>query len=179
MVTIETKRLLIREFTLDDFEAVHRYGTNPNVVKFMTWGPNTEAETRQFLQSKLQSQVLKPRVSYDLAITFDGIPIGGGGLTIHDLKSDEAELGYCFDEPYWGKGFGTEFATAMIRYGFEELHLHRVIAKCDPENHGSYQVMENTGMTKEGHLRENLKVRGHYRDTLIYGILRHEWESTG
>ena len=179
MVTIETKRLLIREFTLDDFEAVHRYATNPNVVKFMAWGPNTEAETRNFLQSKLQSHVLKPRVSYDLAITVDGTPIGGGGLTIHDLKSDEAELGYCIDEPYWGKGFGTEFAAAMIGYGFEELLLHRVLAKCDPENHGSYRVMEKNGMTKEGHLRENLKIRGQYRDTLIYGILRHEWESTG
>jgi len=179
MVTIKTKRLLILEFTLDDFEAVHRYATNPNVVKFMAWGPNTEAETRNFLQSKLQSQVLKPRVSYDLAITVDRTPIGGGGLTIHNLKRDGAELGYCIDEPYWGKGFGTEFAAAMIRYGFEELLLHRVLAKCDPENHGSYMVMEKNGMTKEGHLRENLKIRGQYRDTLIYGILRHEWESTG
>jgi ribosomal-protein-alanine N-acetyltransferase len=72
-----------------------------------------------------------------------------------------------------------EFAAAMIRYGFEELLLHRVLAKCDPENHGSYRVMEKNGMTKEGHLRENLKIRGQYRDTLIYGFLRHEWESTG
>ena len=179
MVTIETDRLLIREFTLDDFDAVHKYATNPNVIKFMTWGPNTETETKQFLQSKLQSQVVKPRASYDLAITVDGIPIGGGGLTLHDQKSGEAELGYCLDEPYWGKGLGTEFAVAMVRYGFEELDLHRIIAKCDPESHGSYRIMEKIGMTKEGHLRENQRIRGKYRDTLIYGILRGEWESTG
>jgi RimJ/RimL family protein N-acetyltransferase len=179
MVTIKTDRLLIREFTLDDFDAVHRYATNPNVIRFMTWGPNTETETKQFLQSKLQSQVVKPRASYDLAITVDGIPIGGGGLTIHDQKSGEAELGYCFDEPHWGKGLGTEFAVVMVKYGFEELDLHRIIAKCDPENHGSYRIMEKIGMTKEGHLRENQRIRGKYRDTLIYGILRGEWESTG
>ena len=179
MVIIETKRLLIREFALEDFDAVHRYATNPNVVRFMTWGPNTKNETRRFIQRKLQSQILKPRASYDLAITLDGIPIGGGGLTIHDQKSGEAELGYCFDEPHWGKGLGTEFAATMIRYGFEELDLHRVTARCDPENHGSYRVMEKNGMTREGHLRENQMVKGKYKDTLIYGILRGEWESTG
>jgi len=176
MVTIETQSLLIREFTLDDFEHVHKYASNLNVVKFMTWGPNTENETRRFIQRKLQSQVVKPRVSYDLAITKDGKLIGGGGLTIHDLNSDEAELGYCLDEPNWGKEIGTEFASAMIRYGFEELLLHRVFAKCDPENYGSYRIMEKNGMTKEGHLRENQKVRGKYRDTLIYGILSGEWD---
>lgn len=179
MVTIETERLLIREFTLDDFDAVHRYASNSNVVRFMTWGPNTDTETKQFLQSKLQAQILKPRVSYDLAITLEGVLIGGGGLTIHDQKSGEAELGYCFDEPYWGNGLGTEFASAMIRYGFEELDLHKIIAKCDPENQGSYRIMEKNGMIREGHLRENQRIRGKYRDTLIYGILRGEWESTG
>lgn len=179
MVTIETDRLLIREFNLEDFNAVHKYASNPKVVRFMTWGPNTETETKQFLQSKLKSQVVMPRASYDLAITVDGIPIGGGGLTIHDQKSGEAELGYCLDEPHWGNGFGSEFAAAMIRYGFENLDLHRVIAKCDPENHGSYRVMEKNEMTKEGHLRENQRIRGKYRDTLVYGILRGEWESSG
>ena len=179
MVTIETERLIIREFALDDFDGVHRYASNPNVVRFMVWGPNTEDETRQFIQTKLQSQVLKPRASYDLAITLDGVLIGGGGLTIHDKKRWEAELGYCLNEPHWGKGLGTEFAAAMIKYGFEELGLHRVTARCDSENHGSYRVMEKSGMTREGHLRKNQMVKGRYRDTLIYGILRGEWRRTG
>ncbi len=179
MVTIETDRLIIREFTHDDFDAVHRYASNPNVVKFMVWGPNTEDETRQFIQTKLQSQVLRPRVSYDLAITLDGILIGGGGLALQGLKSGDADLGYCLNEDYWGKGLGTEFAAAMIKYGFEELDLHRVTAKCDPENHGSYRIMEKNGMTREGHIRENLRIRGKYRDSLVYGILRSEWEPTG
>lgn len=178
MVTIETERLIIREFTQDDFDGVHRYASNPNVVRFMVWGPNTEDETRRFIQRKLQSQVLRERESYDLAITLDGVLIGGGGLTLQGLKSGDAELGYCLNEEYWRRGLGTEFAAAMIKYGFEELGLHRVTAKCDPENHGSYRIMEKNRMTREGHIRENLRIRGEYRDTLVYGILRSEWEPT-
>ena len=179
MVNIKTERLVIREFTHDDFDGVHRYASNPNVVRFMVWGPNTEDETRRFLQRKIQSQILKERVSYDLAITLDGVLIGGGGLTIVDQKSRDAELGYCINESYWGKGLGTEFAAAMIKYGFEELDLHRVTSKCDPENHASYRIMEKNGMTREGHLRENQWIKGKYRDSLVYGILRGEWESSG
>ncbi|MBT3285253.1 GNAT family N-acetyltransferase [Candidatus Bathyarchaeota archaeon] len=179
MVTIETKRLTIREFTHDDVDGVHRYASNPNVVRFMVWGPNTEEETRSFIQQKIQSQILKARESYDLAITLDGVLIGGGGLTLQGLKSGNAELGYCLNETYWGRGIGTEFAAAMIRYGFEDLDLHRVTAKCDPENHGSYRIMEKNGMTREGHIRQNQRIKGEFRDTLVYGILRSEWELSG
>ena len=179
MVTIETKRLTIREFTHDDVDGVHRYASNPNVVRFMVWGPNTEEETRSFIQQKIQSQILKARESYDLAITLDGVLIGGGGLTLQGLKSGNAELGYCLNETYWGRGIGTEFAAAMIRYGFEDLDLHRVTAKCDPENHGSYRIMEKNGMTREGHIRQNQRIKGEFRDTLVYGILRSEWDLSG
>ena len=179
MVSIETPRLLLREFTVDDFEMVHRYAVNPNVVMYMNWGPNSETETRRFLQNAIKNQIVKPRTSYELAITLDGELIGGCGFTIQNLKLGESEIGYCIDEPHWGKGYGTEVAGALIQYGFKERGMHRIFAKCDPENKGSYRVMEKNGMTKEGHLRENLKVRGQYRDTLIYGILRHEWGSTG
>jgi RimJ/RimL family protein N-acetyltransferase len=175
MVTIQTERLVLREFTQEDLDSVQSYASNPNVVRFMVWGPNTRTESKQFIQRKLQEQIVKPRLSYDLAITLDGHLIGGGGLTIRDLKNGEAELGYCLNEPFWGKGIGTEFAAAMIGYGFKELNLHRVFAKCDPENHASYRIMEKNGMTREGVLRENQIIKGRRRDTMIYGILRHEW----
>jgi RimJ/RimL family protein N-acetyltransferase len=175
MITFQTNRLVLREFTQEDLDSVQSYASNPNVVRFMVWGPNTRTESKQFIQRKLQEQVVKPRLSYDLAITLDGQLIGGGGLTIRDLKSGEAELGYCLNESCWGKGIGTEFAEAMISYGFKELNLHRIFANCDPENHASYRIMEKNGMTREGLLRENQIIKGKRRDTLIYGILKHEW----
>lgn len=178
MVTLTSERLVLREFTRDDFDAVHLYGSDPEVVKYMPWGPNTRAETRRFLERNIQGQVVKPRTSYELAITIDGKLIGGCGLTIHSVSDKHAEIGYCLRRDMWGKGIATEVAAALIRFGFSELGLHRIAAKCDPDNHGSYRVMEKNGMKREGVLRDEKNIRGEWRDSYIYSILEHEWASS-
>ncbi len=76
---------------------------------------------------------------------------------------------------HWGRGIGIEAAGALIGFGFKELDLHRIIAKCDPMNVASWRVMEKNGMKREGRLRENVKIRGERRDSLLYSILRHEY----
>ena len=95
MVTIITKRLVLREFTREDFKAVHHYGSDPKVVKYMQWGPNTSLETRRFIEKSIQSQVVQPRTSYELAVTMEEQLIGGCGLTIHSITDKKAEIGYC------------------------------------------------------------------------------------
>ena len=103
MVTINTERLVLREFTREDFEAVHYYGSDPAVVRFMQWGPNTSFETRQFIERSIQSQVVQPRTSYNLAIIKEDQVIGGCGLTIHSISDKRAEIGYCIRREYWRK----------------------------------------------------------------------------
>ena len=175
MVTLSTDRLVLREFTRGDFDAVHHYASDPEVVKYMAWGPNTRAETRRFLERNIQAQVVKPRTSYELAIEFNGELIGGCGLTIHSLSDKRAEIGYCIRRENWGKGIATEVAGGLIRYGFSELKMHRIEAKCDPDNIASYIVMEKNGMQREGVLRQDKNIRGEWRDSYIYSILSHEW----
>lgn len=162
---------------MDDFDALHRGASNLEVVRYMTWGPNTEEDSRRFMQYALQSQVVKPRVIFQLAIILDGKCIGGCDFNIISAEHREGEIGYLLDKPYWGKGYATEVAKALIDYGFEEHGMHRIIAKCDARNEGSYHVMEKCGMKREAHLREHRKTREGRRDTLIYGILRHEWKA--
>ena len=175
MVTLPSERLVLREFVRDDFDSVHKYASDPEVVKFMPWGPNTRAETRRFIERNIQAQVVKPRTSYELAITIDGELIGGCGLTIHSISDKKAEVGYCLRRDMWGKGIATEVAASLIRFGFEELGLHRIRALCDTMNHGSYRVMEKNGMQREGVLRDEKRIRGEWRDSYIYSILEHEW----
>jgi RimJ/RimL family protein N-acetyltransferase len=175
MVTINTKRLVLREFTREDFEAVHHYGSDPSVVKFMQWGPNTRLETRQFIERSIQSQVVQPRTSYNLAIEMEDQVIGGCGLTIHSISDKRAEIGYCIRREDWGKGVGTEVAAGLLNFGFVELKMHRIEAKCDPDNIASYKVMEKNGMRREGILREEKKIRGEWRDSYIYSILENDW----
>lgn len=175
MVTIKTDRLVLREFTHDDYEALHRGASNLNVVRYMTWGPNTEKDSKAFIQYAVQSQIVKPRVTFQLAITLEGEVIGGCDFNIISDEHKEGEIGYLLDEPYWGRGYATEVARALIEYGFKEHDMHRIIAKCDARNEASFHVMEKNGMKRDGCLREHRKTREGRRDTLIYSILRHEW----
>ena len=175
MVTLSTGRLVLREFTRDDFDGVHKYASDPEVVRYMTWGPNTRAETRRFIERNIQAQVVQPRTNYDLAITINDELIGGCGLTIHSLSDKRAEIGYCIRRDCWGKGIGTEVATELIRFGFSEMKMHRIEAKCDPDNIASYKIMEKNGMQREGILRQEKKIRSEWRDSYIYSILEDEW----
>jgi RimJ/RimL family protein N-acetyltransferase len=101
--------------------------------------------------------------------------IGGCGLTVHSISDKRAEIGYCIRREDWGKGVGTEVAAGLLNFGFVELKMHRIEAKCDPDNIASYKVMEKNGMRREGILREEKKIRGEWRDSYIYSILENDW----
>ena len=159
MVTIETERLILREFTQDDFEALHEGASNINVVRYMTWGSNKEDDSWRFIQYAIQTQVVRPRIVYQFAITLDGKVIGGCDFNINSVEHTEGEIGYLLNEPYWGKGFATEVAKALIKYGFDEHGMHRIIAKCDARNDASSHVMEKCGMKREAFLHEHRKTR--------------------
>ena len=175
MVSLKSGHITLREFEKDDFDSVHSYASDPEVVNFMSWGPNTMVETRRFLQRSIQSQIVKPRISYELGIVFDSLIVGGCGLTIHSLVDRRAEIGYCIRRDQWGRGIGTKVAAMLIEFGFKDLDLHRIEAKCDPNNHASYRIMKKNGMIREGTLREEKNIHGKWRDSYIYSILRQDW----
>jgi hypothetical protein len=75
---------------------------------------------------------------------------------------------------FWGKGYATETANALVDFGFDKLNLHRVFATCDPANTASAHVLEKIGMKREGRMREHMWARGKWRDSLLYAILEHE-----
>ena len=102
--------------------------------------------------------------------------IGGCGMEKRPIWKD-AVLGYCFNKTYWGKGYATEAVRALLEFGFKSLALHRIFANCDPSNVASNRVLMKSGMKLEGHLRKNFRVKGGWRDTMIYGILEREQSS--
>jgi len=171
---IETERLIIRDLREDDWEAVHEYASSPLVAEHMQWGPNTEEETKAFLRSAISWQKDDPRMEFELAVTLrgNGKLIGGCGL---HADGEIGEIGYCFHPAYWRQGYASEAAAAMLALGFEDLKLHRIFATCRPENTGSAKVMEHVGMRYEGRLREHIRAKGRWLDSLQYSILDHEF----
>ena len=90
----------------------------------------------------------------------------------------EFELGYIVDQACEGQGYAAEAVQAALRFVFEHLHAHRVHLKCDATNVRSARLAERCGFRLEGRFRENKAVAaGEYRDTLHFGLLRHEFIS--
>ncbi len=91
------------------------------------------------------------------------------------------ELGYVFNPAYYGRGYATEAARRILRYGFEQLNAHRVIAMCNPDNTKSWKLLERLNMRRESHLIQNIffkyDVQGMpiWTDTYEYAILRREF----
>jgi len=98
-------------------------------------------------------------------------------LIAPEPEQERAELGYWIGAPYWGKGFATEAARAVVDFGFSRRHLHRLFAEHFSENRASGRVMQKLGMTQEGVLRSHFFRDGEFHDVVSYGLLRSEWEA--
>jgi ribosomal-protein-alanine N-acetyltransferase len=173
---LRTQRFLLRDLHETDFDVVHPYGCDLEVVRYQDWGPNTEADTRDFLTRSVSSAQVEPRAAYELAVVelSTNTLLGTVGLYV-DERGTQGMMGYCFAKHAWGRGVATEAARAVMRFGFDDLRLHRVWAGCDPDNVRSRRVLEKLGMRQEGHLRESVFVRSEFRDRLLFGILHDEW----
>lgn len=172
-----TPRLILREFKEEDWHFTNLYEANEEVMRYQTSGTRTSQESLEYIQQCLSEAKEDPRTLYDLAIVLEvtDMLIGRVGMKV-DYDSEEAVLWYILNRTYWNKGYTTEAATAMLRFGFEHLHLHRIYADCDPRNTGSYRVMEKIGMRREAHFKENIFIKGEWCDSYVYAILDHEWD---
>lgn len=176
LTSLETKRLVLRKYREDDFQAVHEYGSDPEVTRFVPFGPNTLEDTQGFMDRTLSSYSDPDSKELKWAITLNdtGQLIGGGGIRIG--KEENASIGYVLNRRFWGKGYATETANALLTFGFTRLNLHRMVATCDPENWASAHVMEKIGMRREGHFMEDVQIRGEWRNSYLYAILEKEWK---
>lgn len=174
---IETPRLLLREFSPEDLDQVDEYASDPEVVKHVVWGPNSREETLAFLGRTKDAGKVDPRVDFDLAVVLKNGErlIGGGGISISSFESRRANIGYVFNRRFWGQGFATEAAEALLGFGFDSLKMHRIVATCDAENRGSARVLEKTGMRYEGRMRDERRQKKAWRDTFMFAILEQEW----
>jgi RimJ/RimL family protein N-acetyltransferase len=174
---IRTERLVLRDFRAEDFDEVHAYASDPDVVRFMPWGPNTEDDTRKFLKRVVAEAAARPRAEHELAIELsaEGRLVGSIALHPADLPNFTMMMGYCLRRDLWGRGLVSEAARALLDAGFGQLGLHRVFATCDARNTGSWRVMEKLGMRREGLLRKDRQIRGEWRDTFVYAVLAEEW----
>ncbi|MET0271480.1 MAG: GNAT family N-acetyltransferase [Phenylobacterium sp.] len=174
---IRTDRLLLRELREADFDDVQAYAEDPQVARFMDWGPNTLDQTRTFMALRLEEQARWPRAEVTLAVEHlaDARVIGSIRLAVSDPANRTGDFGYSFHSTYWRQGYATEAARALVDVGFRTLGLHRIWAECDPQNVGSWGVMEKLGMRREAHFLASKRVKREWRDRFLYAVLVDDW----
>lgn len=174
---LTTARLILREFEAGDWSAVLAYQSDPHYLRYYAWTERTPEAVRTFVETFLAQQREHPRTRFQLAVTLksNGKLIGNCGIRLAADGAQIGDIGYELSPDYWGQGYATEAAREIVRFGFEELRLHRIWAQCIADNTASARVLEKLGMQREGRLRENEHFKGRWWDTLLYGILDREW----
>ena len=179
MAELDTHRLLLRELEASAVHDIHLLHLLPEVDEFNTLGiPADIKETEQYLAPIIDGRLVRPRRKYGWTINEKSSNrfIGYIGL---NLSADRFRLGEIYFKlmpASWGNGYATESAKAVIRFGFEQLQLHRIEAGVATENKASIRVLEKLGMTREGTRRKILPIRGQWKDNFHYAILEtDEW----
>jgi RimJ/RimL family protein N-acetyltransferase len=174
---LHTPRLLLREFVTADWPAVLAYQRDPRYLQYYEWTDRTPGDAQRFVQMFIDQQDEQPRRKFQLAVVLkdSGQLIGNCGVRQDAVTSHEAEIGYEIAPAHWGHGYATEAARAIMQFGFAELKVHRIGAWCIAENVASARVLEKIGVKLEGRLRDMEYFKGRWWDTLLYGMLEHEW----
>ena len=174
---LETGRLVLRKVSLEDAADIFEYATDPEVPKFMPWEPHQSIQmTYEYLAHVLDLYRQRSPGPWAIVHMRDAKMIGTCSFGSWERDHRRAEIGYVLNRRYWGQGYMTEVVRAIIAFGFRELGLNRIQARCEVPNIGSARVMEKAGMSFEGVLRQQLFEKGSYRDMKMYSILRSEWE---
>jgi RimJ/RimL family protein N-acetyltransferase len=174
---LNTRRLILREFNYCDWSAVLAYQNDPAYCRYYEFSERGPEEVRQFVRMFVSHQEQVPRLKFQLAVVQaeTGRLIGTCGIRRRSPDDHKADIGYELDPEFWGRGYATEAARAIVRFGFDALSVHRIWSWCIADNVASARVLEKLGMRLEGRLREHEHFKGRWWDTLLYGILEHEW----
>jgi len=178
--SIETNRLILREFEITDSENMFQnWGSDSNVTKYLSWNTHKDIKDSEEIINLWISNY-KDNSVYNWVIELKEINEVIGNISVVKLENTNksCEIGYCIGSKYWNKGITTEAFQNVIDYLFKEVGINRICAKHDIENVASGQVMKKCKMNYEGTLREVEFTNNKFCSLAVYSILKSELENT-
>ncbi|WP_033073360.1 GNAT family N-acetyltransferase [Sphingopyxis sp. MWB1] len=172
--TLTTQRLVLRQIRADDAPVLFPVLSDPQV---MIWWSSAPQETLAETQSYVAKNAAEDQGYGCWAITLSGDDTALGWVVLYNGKPGVKEIGYILHRDHWGGGVAREAVSRVIDHGFDDLGLRRIFADTDPENHGSIAMLQRLGFQREGYLRAEWETHMGVRDTLIFGLLRDEWNA--
>jgi [ribosomal protein S5]-alanine N-acetyltransferase len=173
--SIPTARLLLRALDLSDAPRIAELAGDREIASttLLIPHPYTLADAERWLSAQ-QAQTASPdHLNWGVCLR-EGPLIGAIGLVLK-REHDRAEMGYWIGKEWWGHGYATEAARAVVGFAFERLRLNRVCAYHYARNPASGRVLEKVGMLPEGVQRGHIKKWGAYEDCVQYGVLKSDW----
>jgi RimJ/RimL family protein N-acetyltransferase len=176
--TLTTDRLTLRPYGAGDLDFIHGLFGREDVCRYLPWDPMDREQAR----TKLVQRVTQDHLEADgdalvLAVVEreTGRAIGELMLRLASVANRQGEIGWSFHPDVQGRGLATEGAREMLRLGFEDVGLHRIIAGADARNAASIRVMERLGMRPEARFVEAALDKGEWASEVVYALLEDEW----
>jgi [ribosomal protein S5]-alanine N-acetyltransferase len=166
---IETERLIIRDFQEEDWRELFAYTSNPRVMEYIPEGVFKEEDARKFVKENRESARNYP------VIVKENKRLAGHIVFHPYFGTHTYEIGWVMNPKFHNMGIASEAAYAVLKHGFEQMGLHRIIATCQPENIASFRVMEKIGMRREGYFKKCIPHGDGWWDEYYYAILGEEW----
>jgi RimJ/RimL family protein N-acetyltransferase len=174
---LKGKKVILRPVKRTDLQNFLIWFNDPEVTQYLSmYLPMTEMAEEKYIED------LPSRSNTDIRLVIESIEIdsnkaiGSIGLSNINNKDQNASFGIAIGEnEYWSKGYGTEAARLIIKYGFEQLNLHRISSSAFSFNERSLRLHKKVGFREEGRMRECTYKNGSYCDEVIFGILKSEW----
>jgi ribosomal-protein-alanine N-acetyltransferase len=170
MEYLESNRLLLRKLSKEDFQAVYNYMNDEDTVKYFVDRPFTEEKIMNIVNPT------KEQEHYAIVLKLEEKVIGHLDFHLWEMK-DTYDIGWVIEKKYKNFGLATEAAKLLMKYAFDIMHAHRIIATCHPNNKSSIRVCEKLKMRLEGKFVKCIydKSLNNWQDELFYAILEEEY----
>lgn len=176
-ITLETERLILRRFILEDAQDMFdNWANDPEVTKYLSWLPHESVEdTKQVLERWME--LYENSTYYHWCIVPKAYGKAVGAIYAWGTGGVRCDIGYCISGKWWGQGITTESLQRVIRFLFDEVGFPRIQTLHHLENLASGRVMEKAGMVYEGIFRKYHKNKhGELVDVKIYAILKEDFK---
>ncbi len=177
--TLSTERLILRELTLNDVEDHFTLFSDPQIAEAHGQRPFQKiADSEWFINYYTDAFARKEAIRWGFVLKGETAVIGTCGFHTLSKRHHRAEIGYELHPTYWRQGIASEAIKAILRFGFQEMGLHRIEANVDPNNNASASLLRKLGFKEEGYLRERFYDNGRFVDDWYFSLLVHEFNQT-
>ncbi|WP_054024944.1 GNAT family N-acetyltransferase [Bacillus sp. FJAT-28004] len=171
----ETNRLILRLFEASDANMVQTLAGNEEVARTTLSIPHPYPDGAAEAWIERTRNAYQKGEIYSFAMVKKENKMLIGCVSLRVSKSEkQAELAYWVGRPFWGRGYATEAAQTIVKFGFEGLNLNRILAAAMTKNPASYKVMHKLGMKSEDNFPKQVLKSGIYEDLVHYGLVKSD-----